>query len=142
MLKEKICNMYCIQCGIKLPVGDYPFGCPECLRKGHPASVSFRYKGNLKILPMKKGMKRYTSMLPYDDFITLGEGSTPIVEVSHLAEKIGISNFYIKCEFQNPTGSHKDRMNPLIVTRAKEMGYSKIVAASSGNEGRLLLRIL
>ncbi|MCI6534341.1 pyridoxal-phosphate dependent enzyme [Bariatricus sp. SGI.161] len=84
---------------------------------------------------MKKGMKRYISMLPVDDFISLGEGATPVVEIPRLAEEIGIRNLYVKCEFQNPTGSHKDRMNPLIVTRAKEMGYSKIVAASSGNEG-------
>lgn len=135
MTNEKIQYMYCIQCGAELPVGEYPLGCPDCLNKGHPSSLTFKYKENLKILPMKKGMKRYISMLPVDDFISLGEGATPVVEIPRLAEEIGIRNLYVKCEFQNPTGSHKDRMNLLIVTRAKEMGYSKIVAASSGNEG-------
>lgn len=132
---EKIQYMYCIQCGAKFPVGDYPVGCPICLQKGHPASVSFKYKNILKCFPQKRGMKKYGSMLPYDEFVSLGEGETPIIEVPRLAKAIGINNLYIKCEFQNPTGSHKDRMNPLIVERAKQKGYRNIAAASSGNEG-------
>lgn len=127
--------MYCIQCGEKLTVGDYPMGCPSCLHKGHPSSVTFQYEDGWTGASAGKGMKKYAAMLPYDDFPSLGEGDTPIVSVPRLAEKVGIKNLFVKCEFQNPTGSHKDRMNPLIVLRAREMKYERVAAASSGNEG-------
>lgn len=80
-------------------------------------------------------MKRYAKMLPYEEFTELGEGGTPLISLDKLAEELKLGKLYSKNEFQNPTGSHKDRMNPLIVERAKEVGSPVIAAASSGNEG-------
>ncbi|MBI3379747.1 PLP-dependent lyase/thiolase [Candidatus Gottesmanbacteria bacterium] len=58
------------------------------------------------------------------DLITLGEGNTPLVEVNGI---------YFKCEFKNPTGSHKDRAFALQVSNIKEKGIKKAVISSSGN---------
>ncbi|PTX59966.1 pyridoxal-phosphate dependent enzyme [Melghirimyces profundicolus] len=45
----------------------------------------------------------------------------------------------VKMEGQNPTGSHKDRMSPLVVARAIDKGGSVVTtAASSGNAGASL----
>ncbi len=127
--------MYCIRCKAEFAAGDYPSGCPCCQKTGHPASLSFRYDGRWEIHEKQRGMKRYAAMLPYEDFPTLGEGGTPITSLPALAEELGLGAVYTKNEFQNPTGSHKDRMNPLIVARAKETGSRMLIAASSGNEG-------
>ncbi len=134
-MNKAIQSMYCIRCEAEFAVGDYPYGCPCCLKTGHPASLSFRYNGRWEIHEKQEGMKRYAAMLPYEDFPTLGEGGTPVTRFPALAEEQGLGTVYTKNEFQNPTGSHKDRMNPLIVARAKEVGSRMIIAASSGNEG-------
>ncbi|MEK5038373.1 pyridoxal-phosphate dependent enzyme [Sporosarcina sp. FSL K6-3457] len=74
-------------------------------------------------------------MLPYKDFPTIGEGNTPMIQVKNLCEELGLKNLWIKNEGQNPTGSHKDRMSPLIIARAKSIGMESVAVASSGNAG-------
>lgn len=128
-------KMYCIHCGRELSVGDYPLGCPDCLKKKYPSSLSFKYNKDWSVNEKQRGMKRYVSRLPYGDFISLGEGNTPVITLDNLAKEICIKKLYVKNEFQNPTGSHKDRMNPLIISRAKENRCKMVAAASSGNEG-------
>lgn len=49
-----------------------------------------------------------------------------------------MATVFIKNEGQNPSGSHKDRMSCLTVTRARASGATTIVAASSGNGGASL----
>ncbi|WP_282155985.1 pyridoxal-phosphate dependent enzyme [Cytobacillus gottheilii] len=83
-------------------------------------------------------MFRYADRLPYKTFPTLGEGETPIINLKGLDEELGISELWIKDEGQNPTGSHKDRMSPLIVGRAASQNRSTVIAASSGNAGASL----
>lgn len=46
---------------------------------------------------------------------------------------VGVEGIYFKCEFKNPTGSHKDRAFCLQITRLKEQGIKKAVISSSGN---------
>lgn len=62
--------------------------------------------------------------MPEQDLITLGEGNTPLVE------REGI---YFKCEFKNPTGSHKDRGFASQISKLKDKGIKKGVLSSSGN---------
>lgn len=58
------------------------------------------------------------------DLISLKEGNTPLVK---------IGGIYFKCEFKNPTGSHKDRAFSFEVSRLKEQGIKNAVISSSGN---------
>jgi threonine synthase len=83
-------------------------------------------------------MFRYQDFLPYASFPSLGEGNTPVIAACRLADRFHLRAVYIKNEFQNPTGSHKDRMSPLAVARAASLGKKCVVAASSGNAGASL----
>ncbi|PQV42987.1 pyridoxal-phosphate dependent enzyme [Paraburkholderia sp. BL21I4N1] len=120
--------------GALLPVGDYPGGCPEGRAAGRPTSVAAVYgeqKWESGSLPAGGDMLRWGRYLPYLEWPSLGEGGTPLIEL----ESTCVSKLWIKAEWMNPTGSHKDRMSPLAVARAVEVGAGGIICASSGNAG-------
>src|SRR3546814_17376411 len=83
-------------------------------------------------------MQRYAAWMPYMSWVSLGEGGTSCTNFSSLAHELGVAAIHIKNEGQNPSGSHKDRMSCLAVTRALDVGATMIVAASSGNGGASL----
>ena len=71
-------------------------------------------------------------MLEAKDVLRL-VGNTPVVK---LEPKEGV-NLYVKLEYMNPTGSHKDRIALYMIRDAEEKGLLKpggtVVEASSGN---------
>src|SRR5213595_3070716 len=67
-----------------------------------------------------------------DPVVTLNEGSTPLIEVPRLSERIG-ARAWLKFEGTNPTGSFKDRGMTVAVSRAKGRGAEAIICASTGN---------
>ncbi|WP_375433398.1 threonine synthase [uncultured Friedmanniella sp.] len=71
-------------------------------------------------------------LAPTDPVVSLGEGSTPLVEAGPLAELLGCSVF-IKVEGANPTGSFKDRGMTVAVSAAAATGARAVVCASTGN---------
>jgi len=84
---------------------------------------------------------RYRELMPVEDdrhIISLGEGGTPLIKASRLAEKLGLRNLYLKDETRNPTGSFKDRGMSVAVSMAVEFGYKATVTASSGNAAAAL----
>lgn len=83
-------------------------------------------------------MARYAEWMPYSSWVSLGEGGTSCVGFPSLADEVNSAAVFIKNEGQNPSGSHKDRASCLTVTRALDVGATKIVAASSGNGGASL----
>ncbi len=137
-LNPRIRAMKCIRCKTLYPVDDYFNGCPCCQGTGDSSSLTFQYDGPAYILSKHKGLHRYSQFLPYEDTVTLGEGNTPVLKLPALAKELGVAKLYTKNEFQNPTGSHKDRMNPFITARASEAGYHTVTCASSGNEAASL----
>ncbi len=64
--------------------------------------------------------------------VTLGEGSTPLLHLPRLSERLGVE-LWIKWEGANPTGSFKDRGMAVAVSRALERGAPGVVCASTGN---------
>ena len=137
-LNPRITGMICPRCQKRYPVGDYFFGCPACLERGASSNLTLVYEGKAQIQKDATGWHRYRDFLPYDDTVSLGEGFTPVRTFPRLAKELGFRKLYTKHEFQNPTGSHKDRMNPFITARAREAGYSTVTCASSGNEAASL----
>lgn len=137
-LNSRITGMICPRCQKRYPVGDYFFGCPACLERGASSNLTLVYEGKAQIQKDATGWHRYRDFLPYDDTVSLGEGFTPVRTFPRLAKELGFRKLYTKHEFQNPTGSHKDRMNPFITARAREAGYSTVTCASSGNEAASL----
>lgn len=131
-------KMYCLRCGKEYPVADYYGGCPACTAEAYPVNLSMRYEGEQTIRTDERRLLRYREFLPYVSFPSLGEGNTPVIETKRLADRFNLQAVYIKNEFQNPTGSHKDRMSPLAVARAVSLNKKCVVAASSGNAGASL----
>lgn len=133
-------HLTCLRCNHEYNPDDYLTGCPLCLEQGYPASLQVVYDQKVpwNINQSARGMLRYADRLPYRTFPSLGEGDTPIIEVKGLENELGIPSIWIKNEGQNPTGSHKDRMSPLVVARAASLQRSTVIAASSGNAGASL----
>ncbi|HEY2517982.1 MAG TPA: pyridoxal-phosphate dependent enzyme [Polyangiaceae bacterium] len=72
--------------------------------------------------------------------ITQAVGNTPIVRLNKVAQGLA-SEIYVKCEYLNPGGSHKDRLAFNLLRRAEEAGLKPggtIVEATSGNTGASL----
>src|SRR2546421_932844 len=71
-------------------------------------------------------IEQYRSFLPVTPntpVVTLGEGNTPLVRASRLADTIAPKlELYLKFEGANPTGSFKDRGMTLAISKAVEAG--------------------
>lgn len=79
---------------------------------------------------------RYRSFLPVatDDPIDVGTGMTPLLKTNRLARRLGLKRLYIKNDAVNmPTLSFKDRVVSVALTRARELGFSTVSCASTGN---------
>ena len=85
-----------------------------------------------------RGVWRYRDTLPIADarhIVSLGEGSTPIVELPRWGAAIGAPRTSAKLEYFAPTGSFKDRGMTLVVSRAIALGATALIEDSSGNAG-------
>jgi threonine synthase len=79
-------------------------------------------------------MWRYADFLPTDGRgYALPAGWTPLVRADRLAEELGLGEVWIKNDAANPTHSFKDRVVSVAMSRARELGFSTIACASTGN---------
>ena len=72
--------------------------------------------------------------------ISKAVGNTPIVKLNKVTQGLA-HEIYVKCEYLNPGGSHKDRLAANLLRRAEEDGLKPggtIVEATSGNTGASL----
>ena len=78
---------------------------------------------------------RYRDFLPIEgDPIDVGTGFTPLLRANRLARRLGLKELYIKNDGVNmPTLSFKDRVVSVALTRARELGFSTVSCASTGN---------
>ncbi len=84
---------------------------------------------------------KYFEFLPIfekTNFITLGQGNTPLLKSDRFAKSLGLKNLYLKIETQNPSGSFKDRPISIGVSKAIEKGSKTVASASSGNAAAAL----
>jgi threonine synthase len=121
-------HMHCQSCGADYDAHQSLYRCPAC--KGR-LWVHFDQQIAFDEDATERGMWRYRKHLPLvneDDFVTLGEGDTPLVELTHET-----SRAFLKTESINPTGTYKDRPASLAVSRARELGALGVTVASDGN---------
>lgn len=83
-------------------------------------------------------IEKYRDFLPRAEgspIVTLGEGSTPLVEAANLPAVLGCPSLklYFKLEGLNPTGSFKDRGMTMAISKAVEEGSRAVICASTGN---------
>lgn len=107
-----------------------------------PLEVSYDYEAlsrrvtRATIEAGPKSIWRYRDFLPVatDNPIDVGTGFTPLLQANRLARRLGLKKLYIKNDAVNmPTLSFKDRVVSVALTRAKELGFTTVSCASTGN---------
>jgi len=89
----------------------------------------------------RSDMWRFYEMMPVleeGNVVSLGEGGTPLLHAKNLGRKLGLKNLYIKDEGLNPTGSFKARGISAAVSKAKEVGQTRLTMPTAGNAGGAL----
>lgn len=103
----------------------------------YPVEVDYDYERvppELFDVPAVPPFDHWAALLPpLDRGLYLGEGGTPLIPW-HDTAAANVPVF-IKDESQNPTWSHKDRLNRCAVSAAVLAGSPGIVVASSGTHG-------
>jgi threonine synthase len=130
-------GLRCRECGrtyeaLALHVCDFCFG---------PLEVVYDYDAiarNVSPESIAAGpptMWRYHALLPAnsEERVELGAGFTPLVKADRLAKVLGLRELYLKDDTRNPTGSFKDRVVSVALTKARELGFSVAACASTGN---------
>lgn len=83
-------------------------------------------------------MWRYWEVLPLNDranLVSLGEGFTPVVPLPTLGAEVGLPELRMKDEGLNPTGTFKSRGAAAGVSKAKELGITRVAMPTAGNAG-------
>lgn len=66
--------------------------------------------------------------------LQLGQGNTPLIRLYNLEENLKWKGqLWAKCEYQNPTGSFKDRGSVVEILEALRLKKKGVVCASTGN---------
>ena len=78
---------------------------------------------------------RYADLLPAGPTgaVNLGAGFTPLVRADRLGAELGLGELWVKDDTRNPTGSFKDRVVSVALTKARELGMKVAACASTGN---------
>ena len=138
-MKSYLKHLECTYCGLIHSVHEPNRLCVDCGKVLYPRYdiEKARLEVNKEDLKVRdSNMWRYFEMMPVLDFknvVTLGEGFTPILSASRLSEKLGCQDIVIKDEGVNPTASFKARGLSAAVSKAKELGITKLTMPSAGN---------
>jgi threonine synthase len=130
-------GLRCRECGRQFPaealhVCDFCFG---------PLEAAYDYERIAaevtrdRIAAGPLSMWRYRDLLPVGDGapVDLGAGWTPLVRAERLAAELGLGELWLKDDTANPTGSFKDRVVSVALTKARELGFKVVACASTGN---------
>jgi len=134
-------KLKCLRCGKEYPIFT-KYNCSKC--KGI-LDVEYDYEamkkkeiGSRFAVKTNEGIWRFKDFLPVEkkeSIVTLREGDTPLFRSDRLGALMNLSNFYLKDETRNPTGSFKDRPISCAISKAKEEGKNTVITSSSGNAG-------
>ncbi len=132
-----VSGLRCRECGRTYPaealhVCDFCFG---------PLEVTYDYERvaatmtRERIAAGPRTIWRYADLLPVADPnpVDLGAGFTPLVRADRLAAELGLGELWIKDDTANPTGSFKDRVVSVALTKARQLGFKIAACASTGN---------
>ncbi|MGA2835842.1 MAG: threonine synthase [Acidimicrobiales bacterium] len=132
-----VSGLRCRECGRTYPaealhVCDFCFG---------PLEVSYDYERVAATITRERveagprSIWRYADLLPVADAapVDLGAGFTPLVRADRLAAELGLGEVWIKDDTANPTGSFKDRVVSVALTKARQLGFKVAACASTGN---------
>jgi threonine synthase len=133
-----VLGLKCRECGKQYPkqalhVCEFCFG---------PLEVAYDYSEVARRLSREaiskrdKNLWRYVELLPIDGPPQVGfdVGFTPLVRAHRLGAALGHRELWIKNDAVcHPTLSFKDRVVSVALSKAKELGYTTVACASTGN---------
>jgi threonine synthase len=125
---SNIVQSYCTQCNSPL-LTIYDIG--PLKKKMDRVDITLR----------KRGIWRWKELLPVNDesnFLTLGEGDTPLLRADTIGAELGLKNLYLKDESTNATGTFKARGMVVAISKAVELGLKEFVIPTAGNAGGAL----
>jgi threonine synthase len=128
----------CRECGREYPltanhVCEFDFGPLEVVYDYERIKQSLT-RSSIQSRP--KSMWRFRELLPLAGEPTVGleVGGTPLIKADRLARRLGIRELWIKNDAVNyPTLSFKDRVVSVALSRARELGFTTVACASTGN---------
>lgn len=132
-----VLGLQCRECGRHFPdealhVCDFCFG---------PLEVAYDYEAIAQVISRQsietgpRSMWRYHDLLPISEAapVDLGAGFTPLIRAERLGAELGLKDLWIKDDTANPTGSFKDRVVSVALTKARQLGFKVAACASTGN---------
>ncbi len=132
----------CIDCGAEYQPDKIHYLCPACeanqkadeFQKGVLSTILNPH--DLKVLRLKPFISATDFFIfPFHDYYSFPAGNTALMTPSRLREKLGFKNLFFKNDFQNPSGSLKDRASLLVAAQADYYNEKTVVLASTGNAG-------
>jgi threonine synthase len=132
-------GLVCRNCGASYPLGAQ-HACFECfgpLEIGYDGAALAQVT-HADIAAGPHSLWRYAGLLPVgqnaETRVDSGTGMTPLIRADRLADELGFTApVWIKDDSANPTHSFKDRVVSVAITAARELGFSRIACASTGN---------
>jgi threonine synthase len=131
-------SLRCKECQTSYPL-DALYVCERCFG---PLEVQFAPGDDRDPQELKRRIQTGPySLWRYSDFLPvqapreglLPAGFTPLLKVDRLAEALGLGEVWIKNDAANPTHSFKDRVVSVALARARELGFTTVACASTGN---------
>lgn len=131
-------GLRCRECGADYPcqplqVCEHCFGPVEVV---YDLAAVGRSLSRERIAARPRNLWRYRELLPVAGEPTIGphSGCTPLVRADRLAAALGVRELWLKDDSVNhPTFSYKDRVVPVALAAARELGFDTVACASTGN---------
>jgi threonine synthase len=132
-------ELVCRNCGASYQLGPQ-HACFECfgpLEVGYDAERLAKTT-RAQIASGPHSIWRYAGLLPVGQNegtrVDSGTGMTPLIRADRLGERLGFTApLWVKDDSANPTHSFKDRVVSVAITAARELGFTRIACASTGN---------
>lgn len=133
-----VLGLKCKECGREYAT-EATYVCEFCFG---PLEVAYDYERIARqlsqdvIMSRPRNLWRYRELLPLHGDPTDGllSGFTPLIRADNLARALGVRELWIKNDGVNfPTLSYKDRVVPVALSKAKELGFTTVGCASTGN---------
>jgi threonine synthase len=131
-------SLSCRHCGAIYPLGPQHV-CFECFA---PLEIAYdedrlRRVTRASIEAGPQNLWRYVGLLPagHDPArrVSLGAGFTPLRPAPRLAAELGMKTLWVKDDSANPTHSFKDRVVSVALSAARDLGFTTVACASTGN---------
>ena len=138
-MRSYLTHLECTYCGSRYTVDEPHRVCLACGKVLYPRydlAAAGRDVDPDVFATRPANMWRYFELMPVRDMsnvVTLGEGFTPMLRAERLGLELGMRHLCIKDEGINPTGSFKARGLSAAVSKAMELGITKLTMPSAGN---------